>query len=220
MDVENNHKNRRERRQLSSLVLQGDDDDDYNLFFDRVISRDSSVGCSSRIYYCHRSTEGVPFQWEMQPGTPKDPPQQDYLIPPLSPPPAIINSGMPKPCIDRIEDRHKASFRSRFWLWLSKHKTKNRKIKTIHRNDSGSNVDHKNEARLDFCGGSSDGGESMGTPRNSRSSSSSSSSLSFSNGRSRHSSRLDSPARESVVGHYGCSPLNFNSVLVFVSRRV
>ncbi|KAK3221515.1 hypothetical protein Dsin_008540 [Dipteronia sinensis] len=63
-------------------ILEGEE-----LLFNKVISRNSSVGCSSRILY-YRSAEGVPFKWEMQLGTPKDPPTED-ILPPLSPPPAV-----------------------------------------------------------------------------------------------------------------------------------
>ncbi|KAJ6355433.1 hypothetical protein OIU77_005928 [Salix suchowensis] len=77
-------------------VHQGD-----NFFSGRVISRNSSAGCSSRIFY-NRSAEGVPFQWEMQPGTPRDPPREE-IIPALSPPPAMLSLGLRKPCRDMEE---------------------------------------------------------------------------------------------------------------------
>ncbi|CAE6176556.1 unnamed protein product [Arabidopsis arenosa] len=57
------------------------------------ISRNSSVG-----YYDERRPEGIPFKWEMQPGTPiNTQPQED--VPPLSPPPAMLSLGLPKPSI-------------------------------------------------------------------------------------------------------------------------
>ncbi|KAK7388520.1 hypothetical protein VNO78_23338 [Psophocarpus tetragonolobus] len=75
---------------------------------DKIGSRRSSIGCSSRISY-YRSGEGVPFKWEMQPGIAKEPqPIED--LPPLSPPPALLSLGLPKPC-------PKPSTSSRLRLW-------------------------------------------------------------------------------------------------------
>ncbi|KAL0646813.1 hypothetical protein Bca4012_045104 [Brassica carinata] len=57
------------------------------------ISRSSSVGVSSRLfyYYHHRSlNDGVPFKWEMQPGTPINPPPEE-IVPPITPPPAHLS---------------------------------------------------------------------------------------------------------------------------------
>lgn len=63
------------------------------LFLSRLVSRMSSVDQS---YY--RSTEGIPFKWEMQPGTPLHTPQ-DEVIPPPSPPPMVQSLALPKHCI-------------------------------------------------------------------------------------------------------------------------
>ncbi|XP_055824370.1 uncharacterized protein LOC129892860 [Solanum dulcamara] len=63
------------------------------LFLDRIVSRMSSVDQS---YY--RSTEGIPFKWEMKPGTPIHIPQNEG-IPPPSPPPIVQSLALPKPCI-------------------------------------------------------------------------------------------------------------------------
>ncbi|KAJ6372383.1 hypothetical protein OIU76_026803 [Salix suchowensis] len=92
-------------------VHQGD-----NFFSGRVISRNSSAGCSSRIFY-NRSAEGVPFKWEMQPGTPRDPPREE-IIPALSPPPAMLSLGLRKPCSD-MEETKTSSMRSRFEFYSS-----------------------------------------------------------------------------------------------------
>lgn len=179
-------------------VLQGD-----KLFFDKMISRNSTVGCSSRIFYC-RSAEGVPFKWEMQPGTPKDPPKQE-IIPPLSPPPALLSLGLRKPCIE-IEEP-KASMRSRFKdLWKHVKKNQGRK-KPQERSVHGSSDKFE---RFEFYSSDSLCNSSF----------SSSSSVSFSiNGHSRQSFRLESPAKDSIQRPYGCSPWNFSSVLVRVARR-
>ncbi|XVF34207.1 hypothetical protein REPUB_Repub18cG0039000 [Reevesia pubescens] len=157
-----------DRRRCVAKGVQGDE-----LLFNRIISRNSSVGCSSRIYY-YRSSEGIPFNWETQPGTPKESQKED-ILPPISPPPAVLSLGLPKPRINIEEPKPS--------------------MKLI----------------------SSDDGEFMASPR--MSSSSSSSSFSFSNGLSFRSSRLPSPSGESSLErHYGCSPLNFSSILVRVSR--
>ncbi|TXG60969.1 hypothetical protein EZV62_012332 [Acer yangbiense] len=198
--MEYNHCNK--GRKVS--VLEGQE-----LFFNKVLSRNSSNGCSSRILY-YRSAEGVPFKWEMQPGTPKDPPTED-ILPPLSPPPAVLSLGLPKPCIS-IEEP-KASMRTKLMFW--KHnknygEINNKKVQK-GREDKFVNLELY----------SSDGEEYfMGSPCNS--SSSSSSSFSFSNVHSSQSSRLQSPARNSMDHEniYGCSPWNFTSLLVRVGRKV
>uniref|UniRef100_A0A1J3JNQ5 Uncharacterized protein n=1 Tax=Noccaea caerulescens TaxID=107243 RepID=A0A1J3JNQ5_NOCCA len=63
------------------------------------ISRNSSVG-----YYCHQKSEGVPFIWEMQPGTPINS-QPLEIVPPISPPPAMLSLGLPKPSISIEEPK-------------------------------------------------------------------------------------------------------------------
>lgn len=175
---------------------------DEQLFFNRIISRNSSLGCSSRIYYYGgRSSEGIPFNWEMQPGIPKEPRKEDIQLPPLSPPPAVLSLGLPKPCIN-IGEPKPISMKLRtfkFWKQGNKRNHENKKL------DGSDKYMNNNE----MC--SSDEGEFLGSsPR--MSSSSSSSSFSF--------SRLPSPDRDhsSVDRHYGCSPLNFSSILVRVSR--
>ncbi|KAG7621810.1 hypothetical protein ISN44_As04g026680 [Arabidopsis suecica] len=64
------------------------------------ISRNSSVG-----YYDERMPEGVPFEWEMQPGTPINT-QPREVVPPLSPPPAMLSLGLPKPSISIEEPKN------------------------------------------------------------------------------------------------------------------
>lgn len=84
------------------------------------ISRNSSVGCSSRVfyYYHHRSLDdGVPFKWEMQPGTPINPPPEE-IVRPITPPPAFLSLGFPKPSI--VEDSNKHSLfpaNLKLWRW-------------------------------------------------------------------------------------------------------
>ena len=167
----------------------------------------------------------MPFQWEMQPGTPKDPPKEE-ILPPLSPPPAVLSIGLPKPCIHDVEEP-KISIKSRLKFW--KHIKKIQEIKKLGQerfkgnsnNVNASNGSDNKSESFEFC---STDGEFIVSPRNSSLSSSSSSSsslvLSFSNGRSRKSSRIGSPARDSIQGINGCSPWNFSSILVYVAKRV
>ncbi|XVF47690.1 hypothetical protein PTKIN_Ptkin03bG0131000 [Pterospermum kingtungense] len=169
------------------------------LFFNRIISRDSSLGCSSRIYNYGRNSEGKPFNWEMQPGTPKEPRKED-ILPPLSPPPALISLGLPKLCIN-IQDP-KPSMK----LWTFKFWKQGKRINGNKKLDESDKY-----FNCEMC--NSDDGEFMASP------SMSSSSFSSSNGVSFGSSRLPSPYRDSSVHrHYGCSPLNFSSILVRMSR--
>ncbi|CAA3018971.1 Hypothetical predicted protein [Olea europaea subsp. europaea] len=95
-------KNRVEQNQIS-VLLEGEG-------FNRILARESSVGQSSRMFYRH--AEGVPFKWEMQPGTAKNPPEKD-VIPPLSPPPLIQSLGLPLPQVDEPEEA--GSKHSRIW---------------------------------------------------------------------------------------------------------
>ncbi|KAG4113322.1 hypothetical protein ERO13_D13G216200v2 [Gossypium hirsutum] len=169
---------------------------DDQMFFHRIISRDSSVGCSSRIYY-YRSSEGIPFNWEMQPGTPKEPQKEDVL-PPISPPPALLSLGLPKPRIDVVKES-KVSKLKVFKFWKHGKKNDNKKKIDDHQSDKYSNYE--------TCS-SDDDEEFVGSPCVSSSSSSS-----FSFGSS------STPSRDSSFNqHYGCGPLNFASFLVRVSR--
>ncbi|KAF2309454.1 hypothetical protein GH714_002692 [Hevea brasiliensis] len=124
-------------------VLHGDE-----FFFNRVISRNPSVGCSSRVFYYRSGAEGVPFQWEMQPGTPKDPPKEE-IIPPLSPPPAVLSLGLPKPCIGIDQEPSKFSLRSRLKFWKHIKKTK-RGSRLGSRSENAAGVSDTFE-RFEFC---------------------------------------------------------------------
>ncbi|GMJ11786.1 hypothetical protein HRI_004847800 [Hibiscus trionum] len=161
-------------------------------FFNRIISRNSSIGCSSRIYY-YRSSEGIPFNWEMQPGTPKEPQKEDTL-PPISPPPAVLSLGLPKPRIGIADEPKPSKLVRMFKFWK-------------HVNGNSKKLDQADKYYSSYETSSSDDGEFVSSLRR-ISSSSSSSSFSFSNG-------SPSPSRD---GHYGCSPLHFSSLRVGVSR--
>lgn len=96
------------------------------------ISRESSIGQSSRIFY-YRRGEGVPFEWERQPGTPKiNPSKEDVNIinTPLSPPPSFQNLGLPKPCFHDHESK-------RFKVWLSNKMKKLYPLKTFAKSHDG-----------------------------------------------------------------------------------
>ncbi|KAJ1433480.1 hypothetical protein SESBI_06015 [Sesbania bispinosa] len=161
----------------------------------KILSRRSSVGCSSRISY-YRSGEGVPFQWEMQPGIPKDQSPTEEL-PPLTPPPAILSLGLPKPC---IVDPEPSTRKSRLWFWKKRGKNKKQQEEECFSEDV---ID------FDVLDCSSDS-ESMASPRDSSFSFSSSSSLSL---------MKSHPIRQ-VHGRsftLGCFPTH--GVLISIARR-
>ncbi|CAJ1941840.1 unnamed protein product [Sphenostylis stenocarpa] len=168
----------------------------------KILSRRSSLGCSSRNSY-YRSGEGVPFKWEMQPGIAKEQPKDD--LPPLSPPPALLSLGLPKPCIPDP----KPSTRSRLRFWKKRVKRgKNRKSSQdcFHEEDV---IGLDMLARLD-CSSDS---ESVASSRGS--SFSSWSSMSF----------MKSPSTTTmreVYGRpltFGCFPMHVSRVFVSIARR-
>ena len=84
-----------------------------------VISRNSSVGVSSRIfyYYHHRGLDsGVPFKWEMQPGTPINP-QPEEIVPPLTPPPALLSRSLTKPSFGESNKHSIFPANLKLWKW-------------------------------------------------------------------------------------------------------
>ncbi|KAI9122878.1 hypothetical protein K1719_005767 [Acacia pycnantha] len=68
-----------------------------------ILSRNDSAEFS---YF--RCNEGIPFDWEMQPGIPKHPQQQQH-IPPLTPPPAILSSNLRTPSMSHHPNFSKPS---------------------------------------------------------------------------------------------------------------
>lgn len=81
----------------------------------KALSRNASVGQSSCTYYRNTNNEGVPFDWEMQPGTPKQRPREE-LIPPPTPPPAMQSMAFSRTNADLYgESRESTSWR--FWIW-------------------------------------------------------------------------------------------------------
>ncbi|GLJ15061.1 hypothetical protein SUGI_0246150 [Cryptomeria japonica] len=68
---------------------------DNRFFLNSDFGREDPYGYSSRVYYRSNVNvgEGVPFQWEAQPGKPKtDHEQHGFLNVPLSPPPSFFSS--------------------------------------------------------------------------------------------------------------------------------
>ncbi|KAG2299624.1 hypothetical protein Bca52824_036096 [Brassica carinata] len=83
------------------------------------ISRSSSVGVSSRLfyYYYHRSVDdGVPFKWEMQPGTPINPPPGE-TVPAITPPPAHLSRSLTKPTFVESNKRSLFTANVKLWKW-------------------------------------------------------------------------------------------------------
>ncbi|GAB4853566.1 hypothetical protein Ancab_017757 [Ancistrocladus abbreviatus] len=184
-------------------VLQADE-----FFCNRILSRQSTVGCSSRIYY--RNSDGVPFKWEQQPGKPIDPPTED-AIPPLSPPPAVLSLGLPKPCIDEL----KAPKRRRAWLW-KKIKRKMRWSSGDDKSKIGSS-DHYNESGSKFWELE---GWTEASPHNSSSSLSLSSSSSSFHTPSFQPSTYHDPKKGWLHRPITCSPMNFGDMIVCLVKRV
>ncbi|OIV99789.1 hypothetical protein TanjilG_26127 [Lupinus angustifolius] len=182
-----------------------------NISLRNILCRESSIGCSSRISY-YRSSEGVPFKWEMKPGIAKELSPKEEL-PPLTPPPALLSLGLPKPC---IMDHPKPSTRSRFRFWNKKEKLGKGK-----KTQMGNLFDLDVFARLEYCSTDS---ESMTSPRGSSFSSSTSSSLSIMKSRpSRHSSTCSWSPFSEVHGRkrstLGCFQMHFTKILISIARR-
>ncbi|CAI9098489.1 OLC1v1035148C1 [Oldenlandia corymbosa var. corymbosa] len=190
-----------EKKQLISL-LQGSDAISIN----RVLAREPSIGLgqSSRIYY--RKPEGVPFNWEMQPGTPINRPEEE-AIPPLSPPPQVLSLGLPKPCVDHLTDELD---HSKAWFWKKiKIIYKDKKTRAQASKESDPNIQDKDYSEGDFVASSFN---------NTFTASSSSLSSSSSNGNAVESSGVVSG--ELLEGSFCCSPWNISKILDEGSRKV
>ncbi|XP_054820360.1 uncharacterized protein LOC129319345 [Prosopis cineraria] len=106
----------------------------------KILTRNSSVGCSSRIFYYYGSGEGVPFNWEMKPGIAKDPPKEE--LPPLSPPPALVSLALPKPSIHGNPKPSTAwsRLRRRLWKRITKASQKKRSLPECPKDDNDDHV--------------------------------------------------------------------------------
>ncbi|CAL5343719.1 unnamed protein product [Camellia sinensis] len=79
-------------------------------FFSRLLSKETSSSkaeASCRVLYYGGACGSVPFMWESQPGTPKNP-LSDTSLPPLIPPPSYKFS--PKPKTKSMQKPSKPSF--------------------------------------------------------------------------------------------------------------
>ncbi|KAL4342650.1 hypothetical protein GQ457_08G000050 [Hibiscus cannabinus] len=175
----------------------------------RIISKNPSLGYSSRFYY-YRSSQGIPFNWEMQPGTPKQPRNQD-ILPPISPPPALLSLGLPKPRIDVVDERKPSTMKLRvfkFWKQIKRNRKNNKSLDQVTSSEIRRHDKYHSSREMSSF---DDGGFVTASSRVS-SFSSSSSSFSFSNGSS------DPSVGSSLNRYYGCGPLNFSSFRISRSR--
>ncbi|WOH01203.1 hypothetical protein DCAR_0520584 [Daucus carota subsp. sativus] len=193
--------------------------DEIKIHSSRILRRDSSTGESSRIY--HRSAEGVPFNWETQPGTPKHP-RREEAIPPPTPPPGARSFFPPiKPFADHSSKDDNSHAMHKSWFWR-----KHWKKQQTHRDYFGrkcqvvsSNVKSKNSD--DLFGNYFDG-ESAGCVGDSSSSESKSSCEYSSNGSSRELKDDGEHCNNDHEVHkpFGCSPWNMTGIMVRVVKRV
>lgn len=190
-----------QRRSFS--LLRGD-----GLYFNRIISRKSSVGQSSRIYY--RTAEGVPFKWEMQPGTSKNQPEEEEeeestpFSFPLSPPPQLQNKllPLPNPCLHQDQPKN----RNKFFWFLKRIKISEHYEKLAHQSLSRNRCN---------CTAKQSSDQSLGDFICSSSSSTLSSSTNHGLSSSRSSSSSTSVKRESLDDTpFCCSPWNITAIMV------
>lgn len=73
----------------------------------------------------------VPFRWETEPGTPTHPPENDVMIPPPSPPPAVQSLTLPPPRPCFAGEREKKSTWKRAWIWLRHREDKKKEIEQM-----------------------------------------------------------------------------------------
>ncbi|KAI9072923.1 hypothetical protein K1719_011542 [Acacia pycnantha] len=183
-----------------------------------VLGRNSSVGCSSRIFYYYASGEGVPFNWEMKPGIAKDPPKEE--LPPLSPPPALVSLGLPKPCFHENPNPYYSTVWSRLrhslWKRITR-KGNNRKRLSLPECPKNDDQHVKDldvfetflECNSDF--------ESFASPRDS---SCSSSSFSSSSPPAMQATRSGSCSAGEAYGRpFSCIPIHFAKTLIPIMKR-
>ncbi|KAI4376242.1 hypothetical protein MLD38_014027 [Melastoma candidum] len=173
----------------------------HGLCIDKDTARTMSFSCSTRSFY-NLKPEGVPFQWEKRPGTPKNSPAVD-VIPPLSPPPAQLSMGLPKP---------KETSRSRFGFWTKIHAHP----KSAHHNYVES--DHAGSLGMQRRNSESWSSDDVcAVPQNSRCSSAMSSNV-------RLAKVMDSGAKDSDESSLdqpkGCGPWSFRALMVYIAKRI
>lgn len=191
--------------------------DEINVQSSRFLSRESSIGQSSRIY--HRSAEGVPFNWETQPGTPKNP-RREEVIPPPTPPPGSQSFFPPvKHYADHLSKEDSNYSMHKLWFWR-KHWKKQQTHKDFGRRWHAGQVPSSNlrsktcDDRFDYFGGEFSGWVDDSSISESKSSTSSNGSMHQSKDGREH----NSDDRE-VLKPFGCSPWNMNGIMVRVVKR-
>lgn len=188
----------------------------------KILRKDSSVGCSSRIYY-PRSSEGVPFQWEMQPGIAKaeHAPKTELLLPPLSPPPAILSLGLPKPSFFEDPKPSSSTWSKRLRFWQRKREINRNNSRKLKQGTQECSRDSSVEFVDCACYSDEESVTMMASPAGSSFSSSGSSSFSFRKSRSSFvSARSESPSRSEIYGKtLSCFPVIPVQILVSIVRR-
>ncbi|CAA0820904.1 Unknown protein [Striga hermonthica] len=98
---------------------------------DRIFSRASALEKFSGPLENGQTPASVPFGWELQPGTPKNPPENE-LIPPPSPPPAMQSLSLPRPKLleDEEKDKNRSTWK-RARLWRRKKNETNENAKNV-----------------------------------------------------------------------------------------
>ncbi|KAF9613872.1 hypothetical protein IFM89_012420 [Coptis chinensis] len=185
-------------------LLQGDE-----IFFSRILSRDTSKGFSSHIY--QRTAEGVPFKWETQPGTPIHP-HVNGPIPPLNPPPAAHGSLTNRACNTKANK----SPRSTMWFWKKSKKNQQSKKNETEKGDN--NVGSGRVGNFEF--GSPDV-DYLSSPRDSRYSSYSEACSSFYDGSSSTSSSrsLKRTGKTKIDGLYWGFPWSFTRIMICMATK-
>lgn len=101
------------------------EEDDF--FLSRILSGVSAAEHFSGPLHGEISPAGIPFGWEMHPGTPKAAAESE-LIPPPTPPPAVQSLGLPQSKAGAGRDKAKKSALKKAWFWIRRHgKTKESK---------------------------------------------------------------------------------------------
>ncbi|KAH7861385.1 hypothetical protein Vadar_025440 [Vaccinium darrowii] len=176
-------------------LLEGD-----GFYFDRLLLKDTSIGNSSRIYY-RSTTDGVPFQWERAPGTPKHEMKSEAL-PPLIPPPGVQRKGLPPRPKNGDYQSKESSSKWKGWFW--KKSKKKRDSNAIQRSVSCDVIADKFE---------------MGFMSSIHESSFSASSSSSSPNRASLHSEVGL-RRDSLDPRYVRSPWNITAIFFRVAKRV
>lgn len=192
--------------------------DEISVQSSRFLSRESSVGQSSRIY--HRSAEGVPFNWETQPGTPKNP-RREEVIPPPTPPPGSQTFFPPiKNCADHLSKEDSSHSMHKLWFWR-KHWKKQQTHKDFGRRCHAGQALSPNLKCKKSDDRFADFGGEFGGWFDEYSSISESKSSSSSNG-SMHQLKDDCDHNSDDHGvhkPFGCSPWNMTGIMVRVVKR-